>query len=224
MVYRLKYYLIGLCVVLSACGQPDFRVEDNRVYIVRPGDSLYNIGQMYGLHYRDLALRNHIPPPYRIYVGQRIYLTGKSPEKYTYYHKNYAHADQAKPTRNTGVWLWPLRGQISSTFGKRNGRHHDGLDILAKKGTAIRAAQAGEVAFIGQQRGYGNLILLRHKGDMYTAYAHNDKNLVKKGYHVRAGDVIALVGKTGNASTAHLHFEVRFGAKAVNPMSYLPKL
>jgi len=232
MVFGLKYWFLGLLlIILTACGQPDFRVEDNRVYIVRPGDSLYLIGQMYGLKYRDLAKRNHIPPPYRIYVGQRIYLTGHSPEEYNYYSKQYVntsqhrHEDHQRTKNhqvNIGKWIWPLHGQLSSHFGIRERKHHDGIDILAKKGTPIRSVKDGVVVFSGRQRGYGNIILIRHSGEIYTAYAHNDRNLVRKGSQVSKGQIIASVGKSGRATTPHLHFEVRRKAKAVNPLAYLP--
>ncbi|MDQ6962236.1 MAG: LysM peptidoglycan-binding domain-containing M23 family metallopeptidase [Mariprofundaceae bacterium] len=224
MVYPLKYWTLALLLVLTACGGPDFKVEDNRIYIVRSGDSLSHIGRMYDLHYLDLAKRNHIPPPYRIYVGQRIYLKGLSPEGYNFYEKRYVYPNSksTQKQQDKSSWIWPVKGKVCSGFGIRNRKHHDGIDILADEGVAIRASKAGVVAFSGQQRGYGNLILIRHKGDLFTAYAHNRRNIARKNDRVRQGEVIAEVGNTGRASAFHVHFEIRKGAKAVNPISFLP--
>lgn len=223
MVSWLRRGLLGLCLVLSACSWSELTFEDNRVYIVRSGDSLYSIGQVYGVHHFDLAKRNHIPSPYRIYVGQRIYLKGESPEGYNFYEKRYVHSDPKPITTSAqSSWIWPVKGKVSSGFGVRGRKHHDGIDILALEGTVIRAAKDGVVAFSGQQRGYGNLILVRHSGNLFTAYAHNRRNLARKGSRVRQGEVIAEVGKTGRASAFHVHFEIRKGAKAVNPTAFLP--
>jgi lipoprotein NlpD len=101
---------------------------------------------------------------------------------------------------------------------------HDGIDIGAKEGTPIRAAAAGEVVYSDQRlSGYGKLIIIRHSSDMFTAYAHNQRNLVRKGGRVKAGAVIARVGRTGRASGPHLHFEVRRGSTPVDPLAYLPR-
>jgi lipoprotein NlpD len=101
---------------------------------------------------------------------------------------------------------------------------HDGIDIGAKEGTPVYAAAAGEVVYSDQRlSGYGKLIIVRHSQDMFTAYAHNQRNLVRKGDRVKKGDVIARVGKTGRASGSHLHFEVRRGSTPVDPLAYLPR-
>ena len=112
---------------------------------------------------------------------------------------------------------------MTSTFGVRRGRRHDGIDISAKRGTPVQAAANGKVIFSSRLRGYGNLILVKHKDDFFTAYAHNARNLKKKGQTVKKGDVIARVGSTGRASGPHLHFEVRKGNVARNPTFFLPK-
>src|SRR4030095_13288638 len=106
-----------------------------------------------------------------------------------------------------GLFLWPVDGEVSSGFGMRDGRPHDGIDIRAENGTPIYASAAGEVVHSDSLSGYGNLILIRHRDNYFTAYAHNDKNLVKEGQRVEQGDLIARVGDTGNATGNHLHFE-----------------
>ena len=84
----------------------------------------------------------------------------------------------------------------------------------------IRAAFDGEVVFSGRFAGYGNLIRIRHDNGLETYYSHNSKNLVKVGDNVKAGQIIALTGQTGRATTPHLHFETRIGGKPVNPNTY----
>lgn len=118
---------------------------------------------------------------------------------------------------------WPIQGEISSPFGMRHGRRHDGIDIRSPIGTPIFSAEAGEVVFAKRMRGYGNLILVRHADDFFTVYAHNSVNLAKVGQKVKKGQLIAKVGRTGRATGPHLHFEVRQGTKPRNPLFFLPK-
>jgi len=119
---------------------------------------------------------------------------------------------------------WPTKGTLTSRFGRRGSRMHDGIDIGAKEGTPVYASASGEVVYSDQRlSGYGKLIIIRHSRDMFTAYAHNQRNLVRKGDRVKGGDVIARVGKTGRASGPHLHFEVRRGSTPVDPLAYLPR-
>lgn len=93
----------------------------------------------------------------------------------------------------------------------------------SRRGTAVKAADAGTVAYAGNElKGFGNLILVRHNDGWITAYAHNDRLLVKKGQKVRRGEKIATVGATGGVNSPQLHFEIRAGKKAVNPVAYLP--
>ncbi len=99
---------------------------------------------------------------------------------------------------------------------------HDGIDIAAKAGTPIRAAGDGKVVFSSRLGGYGNTIIIRNADNFFTTYAHNKRNLAKKGQNVKKGDLIANVGATGNASGAHCHFEIRHRQKARNPLFFLP--
>ncbi|MDA7949004.1 MAG: peptidoglycan DD-metalloendopeptidase family protein [Hyphomicrobiaceae bacterium] len=118
---------------------------------------------------------------------------------------------------------WPVRGRIMSGFGKKpNGKHNDGINVAVPKGTAVKAAENGVVAYAGSElEPYGNLILIRHSNNWVTAYAHNDKLLVKRGDTVRRGQVISKAGQSGNVSQPQLHFELRKGSKPVNPLSYM---
>lgn len=122
-----------------------------------------------------------------------------------------------------GMFEWPYRGTVTSHFGERWGRNHYGLDISAKIGTEVRAAAQGKVIYVGQLGGYGNLVLIKHKKDFYTAYAHNSKFKVKKGKKVKQGQVVALSGNTGKSTGPHIHFEIRKGADPQDPLPYLPR-
>lgn len=218
-------------------------------HTVRRGDTLYSIGKRFGVDHKLLARRNHIRYPYTIYVGQRLSLARTAPKpqympipkvrkKTKYVARKKSRKPTAKKTAskkrnashrkkavNGGVKLrWPLKAKVTSRFGRRGSRMHDGIDIAAKEGTPIYAAGSGEVVYSDQRlSGYGKLIIVRHSRDMFTAYAHNQRNLVRKGSRVKAGDIIARVGKTGRASGPHLHFEVRRGPTPVDPIAYLPR-
>ena len=116
-------------------------------------------------------------------------------------------------------WCYPLPGaKVISPYGGR--RHHSGTDIKTKANDQILAAFDGEVVFSGKFGGYGNLIRIKHPNGLETYYSHNSKNLVKVGDYVRAGQVIALTGRTGRATTEHLHFETRVNGKHVNSNKY----
>ncbi|HHN73299.1 MAG TPA: LysM peptidoglycan-binding domain-containing protein [Thermopetrobacter sp.] len=121
------------------------------------------------------------------------------------------------------MFRWPVRGRIISTFGQKpNGTRNEGINIAVPEGTDVRASADGVVAYAGNElKGYGNLVLIRHAGGWVTAYAHNKDLLVKRGARVRRGQVIAKAGRTGSVSTPQLHFEIRKGATAVNPLDYL---
>jgi murein DD-endopeptidase MepM/ murein hydrolase activator NlpD len=118
---------------------------------------------------------------------------------------------------------WPVRGKVISGFGpKSNGLKNEGINIAVPEGTSVRAAESGVVAYAGNElKGYGNLVLIRHDDGYVTAYAHAKELFVKRGDTVKRGDVIAKAGQTGSVSSPQLHFEVRKGATALDPMKYL---
>lgn len=120
-------------------------------------------------------------------------------------------------------FVWPVRGHVTSWFGSRRGRPHDGIDIAAPKGTPVRAAEKGKVIYSDNGiAGYGNLIIIQHEGGFHTVYGHNARNRVDVDEVVNKAQVIAEVGKSGRASGHHLHFEIRENERAVDPMRYLP--
>lgn len=127
------------------------------------------------------------------------------------------------PKYRKSKFTWPVKGPIVSNFGSiGKGRNNDGINIKAAKGTTVKAADKGTIAYAGNElKGFGNLILIKHDDGWVTAYAHNEKILVKKGQRVTKGEKISTVGTTGGVSSPQLHFEIRQGKKAVNPKSYL---
>ncbi len=135
-----------------------------------------------------------------------------------------AQTEQTAADTSTGMSLrWPVRGKIISEFGnKPGGLKNEGINIAVPEGTAVRAAETGVVAYAGNElKGYGNLILIRHDGGYVTAYAHAKELFVKKGDTIKRGDVIAKAGQTGAVSSPQLHFEVRKGATALDPVGFL---
>lgn len=215
------------------------RGETVFVYRVRRGDTLYSIGRRFGMDYHLLARRNHLRPPYEIYPGQDLYITSMAPKPRPLpVHRTTTKRAASKKTstshdRKKAVmrgrsgpsrFLWPVRGKVTSPFGRRGSRMHDGIDIAVPRGTPVHAAASGEVVYSDQRlSGYGKLVIIRHSGNFFTAYAHNQRNLVRRGDHVRAGDIIARAGSSGRASGPHVHFEIRRGSTPVDPLAYLPR-
>ena len=122
-----------------------------------------------------------------------------------------------------GQFRWPVRGRVISTYGsKPGGARNEGINIAVPQGTSVKASEAGVVAYAGNElKGYGNLVLIRHEGGWVTAYAHNSELLVKRGDAVRRGQMIARAGQTGSVNSPQLHFEIRKGASAVDPLKYM---
>jgi murein DD-endopeptidase MepM/ murein hydrolase activator NlpD len=118
-----------------------------------------------------------------------------------------------------GKWQWPLEQvEISSAYGERGRKFHQGIDLRASVGTPVSAAADGEVVYVGSKiRGYGRMIVLKHRDGFYTVYAHHSKNLVKLGEKVEVGQVIARSGRSGRVQGPHLHFELRRGAQSIDP-------
>ena len=136
---------------------------------------------------------------------------------------NDASAPAAEPA--SGRFRWPARGRVIGSFGKRpDGTHNDGINIAVPQGTDVHAAENGRVAYAGNElKGYGNLVLIRHENGWVSAYAHADQILVKRDDVIKRGQVIAKAGKTGTVDQPQLHFELRQGAKPVDPLPHMEK-
>jgi murein DD-endopeptidase MepM/ murein hydrolase activator NlpD len=191
-------------------------------YVVEEGETLDLIAGRAGVPPEDILELNGFESAALVKPGTLLFvMTGTTAEV----------APSAATATDLGqrpALRWPLTTihiLIGSPFGARWGKPHEGIDLPAPVGTPVFAAADGRVVYAGAAiRGYGNLIVLKHAGDLLTAYAHNSVLLVSQGQSVRAGDRIALVGQSGHATGPHLHFEVRSGQIPRDPMSYLPPL
>jgi len=123
----------------------------------------------------------------------------------------------------TGKFAWPVSGaKLTSSFGKRWGRMHEGID-LASSNRTIKAADSGKVTFAGTKNGYGKTVIIDHSNGYQTLYAHLSKITVSKGDIVEKGDQVGVMGSTGNSTGVHLHFEIHKDGEPKNPISYLNK-
>jgi len=194
--------------IAKAEGYDQEAVAEEIIYYVKKGESLWSISREYNVKLEAIIAANSITDASKISAGQQLRIPN------------------VPGTRsNICNFIWPVRGRITSPYGMRviNGRKdfHSGIDIGGPTGTNILAAESGRVSYAGYMRGYGNVIILSHDGGYSTVYGHNSVNLVKKGQYVKKGSIIGKVGRTGNATGSHLHFEVRLGGKPLNPLSYL---
>ena len=129
---------------------------------------------------------------------------------------------KAPPRQGTGTWAYPIKNyRISSKYGRRWGRMHNGVDFAASKGTKIYATDGGTVTFSGYKGSFGYMVIINHGGNYESYYAHCSKLLVKKGDKVFQGQNIALVGNTGRSTGPHLHFEIRYLGNPKNPFNYI---
>lgn len=207
---------------------------------VRKGQTLWRIAKTYGRSVEVLQRINKIKDPTDIKVGDLIFIpkvkrirkvrvispATVATKKHTTKKKRATSRSRKKKKKTVKPsFIWPAKGKITSRFGwRKKGQRHDGIDIAAKKGAPIYAAQSGKVIYADNRlRYYGNTIILKHSGGFFTVYAHNKKNLVTLGKWVKRGTKIAEVGDSGRASRSHLHFEVRKKDKSVNPLNYLPR-
>jgi peptidoglycan DL-endopeptidase CwlO len=128
------------------------------------------------------------------------------------------------PSPSAAGLIWPVEGTLTSGFGYRWGRMHEGIDVAAAEGTPIRAAASGTVILMQSEYesgGYGNYTCIDHGGGLSTCYAHQSSFATSSGASVSQGDLIGYVGNTGHSYGAHLHFEVRVSGVATDPLGYL---
>jgi lipoprotein NlpD len=194
-------------------------------HVVAPGETLETIARRADVPMADLVEINGLEDAGEARPGRLIFVLaspGQPPGLPGDQGAMPALVAASTPLR----WpLAPARIIVGSPFGTREGRPHEGIDLPAPVGTPVFAAADGRVVYAGNGiRGYGNLVVVRHAGDLLTVYAHNSVLLVAQGQPVRAGDRIALVGQSGRATGPHLHFEVRAGQVPRNPMGFLPRL
>jgi murein DD-endopeptidase MepM/ murein hydrolase activator NlpD len=182
-------------------------------YTVQPGDNLDSIASVLEVPPTLLIRVNPTIDPDNLTAGLRLIVPGSQPQSL------------ADSSIQSATYIWPVSNvDVSSPFGQRWGRLHSGIDLRAPRGTPVKASSHGKVIFSGRKNGYGKIIVIAHAGGVETTYAHNSRNLVKVGQRVKRGKVIAKVGRTGNATGNHVHFEIRRRGKAINPKRYLPAI
>ena len=127
--------------------------------------------------------------------------------------------------RSSSKFSWPVRGKILSGYGsKTNGLFNDGINIKASRGATVAAAENGLVAYAGNEvKGMGNLVIIQHSDGWMTVYAHMESMSVRRGHKVSVGQKIGTVGTSGKVDQPQLHFEIRKGTRAYNPINYLKK-
>jgi murein DD-endopeptidase MepM/ murein hydrolase activator NlpD len=220
----------ALCLLLALAGCALVRPSEAPLhpegprgtwYTPQPGETLAQIAARANVPAEDLAEINGLKKGDPLEPGRPIFLL----EAASLSRPAPPPPDLALAT-TTDSLRWPLADpRLSSPFGARQGRVHEGIDLAAPLGTAIRAADGGQVLYAGDAvRGYGNMIVLQHGGDLLTVYAHGSVLLVRTGDKVAAGQEIARVGQTGHATAPHLHFEVRRGQVPQDPLRFLPRL
>lgn len=193
-----------------------------RAYTVRRGDTPASVARHFNVSEARLRQINGLRRFDSLRVGAKVHI----PESTAQIKAKQIDAQKIAQQGPTGFkerLRWPVQGVITSPFGKRWGKVHDGIDIGAPKGTTVVAVADGEVVFSDYHGAYGNVVIVRHKGGMMTVYAHADRTLVRQGDKVSQGQGIAKVGTTGRSTGPHLHFEVRRGVAPQNPMQFLPR-
>lgn len=248
---RAGFRLILVAALACACAHrkaaiarpAPLRPDEQRgvMHHVRPGETLWRIARTYDVPLESILAENALGDPSRLEEGTLLFIPGATRElRVPAAGEQPAARVEQRPSHRIGPsgipragqhpldaaaqgepLSWPAPGVLISGFGARERDQHDGIDLACPEGTAVRAALDGVVLFAGEQRGYGNLILLAHDRDLVTVYAHNSENLVRKGEHVSRGEEIARVGHTGNATGPHLHFEVRVSARPHDPLGFL---
>lgn len=231
----LLVFVLSLLVLPVGCGgrRPG---GPGVIHHVESGENLYRIGLRYGIPAKEIAKANGIRDVTRLRAGQRIYIPGARKRLRDAGHGSAQVGRQpsgdmqgarrrARQTARNQYALrfaWPLRGRLSSRFGMRRGRAHEGIDVAASRGTPIFSAESGRVIHSGRLGSYGKVVIVKHTGAYRTVYAHASRLLVRKGEFVERGQKIAEVGSTGRSSGPHLHFEIRRSETPQNPLAFLP--
>jgi len=187
-------------------------------HTVRRGENLFRIALQYNIALDDLRRWNRLAND-NIRVGQVLRLrdTTEAPRP-----TQEATRPRTPPVSELPRSVLPVSNvNILSEFGMRGGRMHKGIDFGGNPGAPIFAVLPGTVRFSGVQRGYGNMVIIEHENNIMTVYAHNESNLVTEGQQVTQGQIIATIGRTGNTTVHHVHFEFRVNNSARNPRELL---
>jgi murein DD-endopeptidase MepM/ murein hydrolase activator NlpD len=201
---------------------PAENLEVGVIHVVEPGQTLWRIAKVYGVSLDALAAANGIVDPTTLEVGRGLWVPGASEILEVVPYRGPATA--AGGGLSVAAFVWPLSdGKVLAAFGESRRTHpHRGVDIGGSRGQQVVAAASGRVVYSDDRmRGYGSTVILDHGDGLQSLYAHNSKLLVHVGDHVDSGEPIALLGRTGNATGEHCHFEIRRDRVPVDPMPYL---
>ena len=213
-------------------------IPKKRIHIVTRGDTLYSISRKYRTDVFTISRFNNLKNVNQIYTNQKLTIPDQfeTPKKVVKNQKKketqkakkkiIAKKKNNKKKNNKIIkesFIWPVQGKILSKYGSNDpGFFNDGINIESVSGKDVKASSGGEIVYSGNEiPGYGNLVLIKHSKNWITAYAHLKKIYKKKGTLVRRGESIGAVGNSGNVKIPQLHFEIRKGKEAVDPLKYL---
>jgi len=204
--------------------QVSSKMSMGKYHIVRKGDTLVQIANLYGIGLKNLLQFNKSINVRKLQIGQKIYIPMMdnsididSPSK-----RIGNFTEQLKGKKGDFIWPLPVNGQFIRGFVPTGRRQHKGIDIAVQGGTKVLASQPGRVIYCGNEiKSYGNMVIIEHGNGITTVYAHLKRVLAIKNQRVRKGDEIGTVGNTGRTTGYHLHFEIRVEGEAVNPLQYL---
>ncbi len=193
-------------------------------YSVTRDDNLTKIARKYGTTVRFLAELNNIKPPYVIREGMKIFIPGSGLEKAG--AGEQAAEQPVEDVNDTSKLSWPVKGEVVSEFGVRDGAQHNGIIIGAPDGTPVVAAADGRVGYVGSIAGYGKVILIEHPDHpdrLVTVYAHLKDTRTENGKRIKRSETIGAVGTSGRVNSPSLYFEVRSESKPRNPVFFLDR-
>jgi murein DD-endopeptidase MepM/ murein hydrolase activator NlpD len=198
-------------------------------HVVEAGETVGSIAERAGIPLEDLLEINGLKRGEVLVPGRTVFILGKPTVQTAVAEPPPGSAVPAatpSAAKSNAPLRWPVAApRLTSAFGTRWGKNHEGIDMAAPIGTPVFAAAAGDVIYAGDHvRGYGNMVVVKHSDNLVTVYAHNSLLLVRTGDRVSVGQEIARVGDTGRSTAPHLHFEVRRGEVPQDPMPFLPAL
>lgn len=212
----------------SIGGNAQVAIPANGTHTVIRGETVYAIASKYGLNFRQLAEWNTLKTPFLIYPGQQLRLKQTNSraltkdKKQSNINKTQENVKNVHQVTVSRSWKWPTNGRVIKHFDARDPTRN-GIDIAGQEGQPVFVADAGQVVYSGSGlASYGNLIIIKHDDRYLTAYGYNAAVLIKEGDELKAGTMIARMGK-GPDNKPALHFQVRLDGKPVNPLNYLPK-
>ena len=223
------------------------RIPPKPVYVVKSGDTIYNIARRFNISTRDVVVFNDMVSPYIIRVGDKLSLPvfaidgsdGASGE--VLLNANARKSDIASKRSTTNKvssgarglvnaqalsgegFVWPVRGTVVRKFGlQEKGIFNSGLNVQVPRGTPVIASENGVVVYSSRGiESLGNLVLLKHSEGYVSAYGHLESINVSRGDRLNKGDIVGLVGTSGNVDKPQLHFQLRHKKKAIDPISVL---